>query len=87
MIDTYMDRVDAAQGYKPAASYVSQNDPRHFAGQIYIDQTHRLVAEARHNLATMIEALAWHHRYEIDHGIPVGTEHSIFDARGQQWRA
>lgn len=61
MIDTYMDRADAATGYTPpAAKPVDRDDPRYWNGALYATVIDRMVAEARQTLRTEIAHI---HRY------------------------
>lgn len=65
MIDTYMDRCDAASGFKPAASAPAWHDERYFNGRLYATMIDRNVAEARANLEFVIDMLYEHHSFEI----------------------
>jgi hypothetical protein len=70
MIDTYFDRVDAAQGFKPKRSRPVHDDPRYFNGHLYATMLDRNVAEAKANLEHFIDMTWEHHRYELAMGIP-----------------
>jgi hypothetical protein len=65
MIDTYMDRCDAASGFKPATSTPIWHDERYFNGQLYATMIDRNVAEARSNLEFVIDMLYEQQAFEI----------------------
>lgn len=82
MIDTYFDRVDAAQGYRPQASNLVHEDPRHYRGQLYATVIDRNVAEARDRLAGALDRDWVHHRGESRAGIKLGDHRSLFTTTG-----
>lgn len=56
MIDSYMNRADAATGYRPTPTKpVDRDDPCYWNGALYDSVINRMVAEARHVLRTEIE--------------------------------
>lgn len=65
MIDTYMDRCDAASGYRPEPAKSLIDDPRYFNGQLYETAIARNAAVARHNLAFVIDMLHEHHSFAL----------------------
>ncbi len=62
MIDTYFDRVDAAQVFTPTRSAPVQDDPRYYGGQLYASTIARNAAEARDNLAAFVNFLVLRHK-------------------------
>lgn len=82
MIDTYFDRVDAAQGYKFTPSQPISEDPRYWGGQLYATVIDRQVAEARATLRWVITNAARWHKAEMAHGIRLGDSHSFYTAAG-----
>lgn len=78
MIDTYFDRVDAAQGYRPAPCRPASEDPRYWNGQLYATMIDRNAAVARERLAGYLNYAARHHLWEIRLGIRLGSDLSIF---------
>lgn len=85
MIDTYMDRSDAATGYRPPpAKPVDREDPRYWAGQLYATVTDCNVARARAVLRWELSQNALEHRHETRLGIRMGSEHSVFTANGKR---
>jgi len=84
MIDTYFDRVDAAQGFTPTRCAPVHDDPRYFMGQLYASMIDRNVAEARFNLRIFINANWWNHRCELKKGIKLGHRMSMFNTTGRR---
>ena len=84
MIDTYMDRCDAATGYKPKRCAPIWDEPLYWNGQIYCTVIDKLTAQAmaRVRMATHFAAV-WHHD-EIAHGISMGSPLSSFAANGRR---
>jgi hypothetical protein len=83
MIDTYFDRVDAAQGRKPTPSRPISEDPRYWGGQLYATVIDRHVAEAKAVMRWTIGTTANNHKHEIHHGIHVGSHGSLFEHTGR----
>jgi hypothetical protein len=65
MIDTYFDRVDAAQGFTPTRCAPVHDDPRYYGGQLYASTIARNAAQARDNLAAFINARVIRHKAEM----------------------
>ena len=63
MIDTYMDRCDAASGYKPQQAAPITEDPRYWNGALYHSVISRMAAEARYNVRI---GIALNHRYHAN---------------------
>jgi len=68
MIDTYFDRVDAANGYKSTASRPIWEDPRYYDGQLYATMIDKNVAMAKEAVKLRIAAKTGQVRYEIYRG-------------------
>jgi hypothetical protein len=69
MIDTYMDRADAATGYKPTKQAAPDyDDPRYFRGSLYATVIDRMVAEAKYNLAVHISLSCLKHKAAMARG-------------------
>jgi hypothetical protein len=63
MIDTYMDRADAAAGYKPTSRVLPDYEsPLYFRGNWYASVIDRMVAEAKYNLAIHISLSCIKHK-------------------------
>jgi hypothetical protein len=63
MIDTYMDRADAATGYKPTSRVLPDYEsPLYFRGNWYASVIDRMVAEAKYNLAIHISLSCIKHK-------------------------
>jgi hypothetical protein len=63
MIPTYMDRADAATGYRPSQQAAPDYDsPLYFRGGWYATVIDRMVAEAKYNLATHISLSCLKHK-------------------------
>lgn len=65
MLDTYMDRADAAIGYRPMPCTPVTDDARYFNGAFYATVIDRNAAEARANLAAFVHDLALRHKAQI----------------------
>lgn len=88
MIDTYFDRVDAAQGYRDretlSSFYYTYNDPRYYNGQLYCTMIDRNVAEAKDRLASMLHWECEVHRREMRLDIKPGSLGSLFTTSGKR---
>ena len=84
MIDTYFDRADAAQRYRPNPPQPVHEDPRYWGGQLYATVIARKVAEARAMVRWTVAVAARDHEREMYCGIPVGSTLSEFDAAGRR---
>jgi hypothetical protein len=63
MIDTYMDRADAATGYQPTPRAVPDyGSLLYYRGNWYVSMIDRMVAEAKDNLALHISLSHLRHR-------------------------
>jgi hypothetical protein len=63
MIDTYMDRADAATGYQPTKQAVPDyGSLLYYRGNWYVSMIDRMVAEAQDNLALHISLSHLKHR-------------------------
>lgn len=87
MIDTYMDRADAATGGRRRenmSDYYARMmaDPRYYKGNLYATVIDRTVAEARDRLADSLERDRLFHRFEILINIKLGTQASRFTTKG-----
>ena len=84
MIDTYFDRCDAASGYRPTPSKpMDRDDPRYYAGALYVTPSAARAAEARAELRYVIENMARFHKQEMARGIKVGARDSWYRADGR----
>lgn len=61
MIDTYMDRCDAASGYRPTRSAPISEDPRYWNGNLYNTVLDRMIAEAKRTLRREIAHIHHYH--------------------------
>lgn len=69
MIDTYMNRADAATGYRPTPTKpVDRDDPCYWNGALYDSVINRMVAEAKYNLRVDIARIHHHHAREVWRG-------------------
>jgi hypothetical protein len=69
MTDTYMDRADAATGYKPTHQAAPDyDDPRYFRGSLYATIIDRMVAEAKYNLRVHIALSYLNHKRAMARG-------------------
>ena len=85
MIDSYMDRADAATGYRPTPRQpVDRDDPRYFACVIYETPSAARALEALGNLHWALTCDCLTHKTEMRHGIRMGSAHSAFDASGRR---
>jgi hypothetical protein len=63
MIDTYMDRADAATGYKPTKQATPNYESLlYFRGHWYASVIDRMVAEAKYNLVVHISLSCLKHK-------------------------
>lgn len=63
MMDTYMDRADAATGYRPSQQAVPDYESLlYFRGNWYVSVIDRMVAEAKDNLALHISLSCLKHK-------------------------
>jgi hypothetical protein len=63
MIDTYMDRADAATGYKPTSRATPDYESLlYFRGHWYATIIDRMVAEAKYNVAMHISLSCLKHK-------------------------
>lgn len=63
MMDTYMDRADAATGYRPSPRAVPDYEsPLYYRGNWYVSVIDRMVAEAKDNLALHISLSCLQHK-------------------------
>jgi hypothetical protein len=81
MIDTYMDRCDAASGYLSTTRFIEE-DPRYYNGQLYATVIDRNVAEARSKLQLALIQTHAAHAYEMAVRIPLGHRRSLFTHEG-----
>lgn len=86
MTATYMDRADAATGYRlpPPPPGRVHEDPRYWNGSLYATVTDRMAAEARAIVRWTAAEAAHIHKWEIRHGIKLGTRLSTYQANGQR---
>ena len=84
MIDTYFDRCDWPVWMQTKQQQPIHEDPRYWGGQLYATVTDRTVAKARAMVRFTIAAAARDHQFEMQCGIPVGTELSVFDSAGRR---
>ena len=72
MIDTYMDRADAAAGYRPTPPKpVDRDDPCYWNGALYDSVINRMVAEAKQTLRADLETECIIHRAMIRFGFKI----------------
>lgn len=85
MIDTYFDRCDAAQGYRPKAKPISLDDPRQYRG-LYFDTTiSRNTYAALDCLQQQLDRDVARHKLELSNwDMQTGSFWSAFDSKG--WR-
>lgn len=84
MIATYMDRCDAASGYRPAPSRPVHEDPRFYNGGLYASVIDRMADEARAALRWAVGNDAVWHKRELRHGIRMGEQLSWWRTDGKR---
>ena len=88
MIDTYMDRADAATGnwrtQRDNSVQQLYDDPRYYNGSLYATVIDRNVAEARDRLTGVIDRAVQQNRRELRLGIKLGHLGSLFQASGHR---
>jgi hypothetical protein len=88
MIDTYMDRVDAATGnwriQRDNSVQQLYDHPCYYNGSLYATIIDRTVAEARDSLTGVIDRAVHQHRRELRLGIKMGHLGSLFQASGHR---
>lgn len=88
MIDTYMDRADAATGYMLRQQREDQqrlqDDPRYWAGQLYESAISASVARAKAILKWELATDVNDHKIELRHKIRLGSVRSVFTADGKR---
>ena len=88
MLDTYMDRADAATGYMLRQQRETerrlQDDPRYWAGQLYESAIAAAVARAKAALRWELTLDVNDHQIEMRHGIRLGDVRSVFLEDGRR---
>ena len=88
MIDTYMDRCDAANWRSASDNKVQQlfEDPRYWNRWLYDTVIDRQVAKARALLKWQLLTDVSNHKHEIRQGVRVGSAGSLFESNGRMRR-